>query len=264
MTFPNSERFLPNPQHEPGVALAENYDGRICGSEETFTGEPCQVPARWGREDVEDPEGDTACHRHAPDVDRCGARTIHGGSDATCLLPAGHGTDRDHGPCDRHSEAARRDKRIKQAEFLLELSKTLTISRAAEAVGIARYTVYQWMDQYLDFGEAVARLMNDHVAAKRLQVAEERLFERVADDRGSSAERIFYLVNASAGGEGWRDVKLVKHQHDVSGGVLMVPGGSESMDEWEDEAREEQERLEEETPTGREIEVPNREPPPDD
>lgn len=91
-------------------------------------------------------------------------------------------------------------------------------------------------------------------------MAEDQLFERVADDRAGAAERVFFLVNMSAEGEGWRDVKLVKHEHNVSGGVLMAPGTPEELEEWGDRAEDEQRQLEADT-GGREIEATAREHP---
>lgn len=68
--------------------------------------------------------------------------------------------------------------------------------------------------------------------SQRFLLFAKALFERCSDDRASAAERIFALVNMSSGGEGWRDVKLVQHQHEVSGGVLVAPA-SPSGEAWE-------------------------------
>lgn len=248
----------PGPYFPSGRPLAESFDGETCGSTETFTGEPCELPARYGRNGDAEP-GDTACVRHAGDEPKCGMATLHGGP---CLLPAGFGRDgADSGPCHFHGEAARADRRVKMAEYLGWLAHDLTTRKAAEKTGIAQHTAWYWRRVNEDFDEACRRLLSGHVSAKRLQRIEETLFERASDDRASSAERIFALVNLSSEGEGWRDVKLVKHQHDVRGGVLLAPASPDGSD-WEEAARAQQERLREETGTGnadRAIEARSRE-----
>lgn len=248
------QRQIPGEWFRRGKPLAESAgDGSICGSRYTLDGEPCQMPARYGRSDVEKPD-DALCHRHADDTERCGVETMLGGP---CLLPAGFGVEgEDAGPCIHHCEATRADRRRVQAEFLIELSKCLTITGAAEAVGIARYTAQLWMRQSKEFRRAVRKLLNGEVADARLQRAEEVLFERVTSDDAGQAERIFALVNMSSGQDGWRDVKLVQHDHRHSGGVLLVPG-SEGGD-WDEAAAEQQKRLREDT-GGRQIEATVRE-----
>lgn len=251
MTEPATERQCPGEWYPRGRPLAESVgDGSICGSRFTLDGEPCQMPAGYGRDGVEDPD-DTLCHRHADGTERCGVETMLGGP---CLLPAGFGVEgEDAGPCIHHCEATRADRRRVQAEFLIELSKCLTITGAAEAVGIARYTAQLWMRQSEEFRRAVRKLLNGEVADARLQRAEEVLFERVTSDEAGQAERIFALVNMSSDQEGWRDVKLVQHDHRHSGGVLVAPAAPEA-ESWDSAARDQQKQLKERT-GGREIEA---------
>lgn len=257
MTEPATERSCPGPYFPKGRPLAESFDGEVCGSRETFSGDPCELPARYGRSDVEDPT-ETLCHRHADDVERCGHPTLHGGP---CLVPAGHGTDAKGGVCHFHAEAAQDGKRTLQAEFLGHLARELTVSKAAERTGVGTVTVYLWARQYADFGKAMRRLLDGHVSDRRLELVEETLFERTSDDRASAAERIFMLVNASSGGDGWRDVKFVKHDHQHSGGVLLAPA-TPSEEDWASAAEEQQRRLREETGssyTARLVEAPSGE-----
>lgn len=250
MTEPATERNCPGPYFPKGRPLAESFDGEVCGSRETFSGDPCEFPARWGRSGVEDPN-DTVCFLHAgDDTDRCGHPTLHGG---LCRLPSGHGRDADSGPCMFHEEAAQANKRTLQAEFLGHLARELTVSKAAERTGVGTVTVHLWARQFNDFGMAMRKLLDGHVSDRRLELVEETLFERASDDRATAAERIFMLVNASSGGDGWRDVKLVQHDHRHSGGVLLAPASSDEG-AWAEAAREQQSRLREET-GGRQIEA---------
>lgn len=247
----------PGPYFEKGRPLAESFkDGSICGSRYTLSGEPCDLPRRYGRDEVSDPS-DSACYLHADDAEKCGEPTLLTGP---CTLPAGHGVEgEDSGPCAHHREAAQEGRRIRMAEFLVYLGKTLTVTEAAKRAGVSRYSIYLWANRYEEFDRAIQRLLNGEVARARLERAEEVLWERVTGDEAGQAERIFFLVNASSDGEGWRDVKYVRHDHRHSGGVLVAPATPDG-DDWEEAAQHQQAELKERTGTGgREIEATVRE-----
>lgn len=66
-----------------------------CDSE-TKDGEPCELPAGYGREGYH--RG--PCHIHA-ETDHCDGETVKGG---TCNKPAGWGTNHDEGRCVHHRD----------------------------------------------------------------------------------------------------------------------------------------------------------------
>jgi len=97
------------------------------------------------------------------------------------------------GPCRSHSEAG---VPAKKALFLAYFERYLTLTDAARETGVSRSTPWRWRRSDPDFAEKLHRLevVADEIA---YEAAEETLAARVADDRATATERVFYLVNAS-------------------------------------------------------------------
>lgn len=172
-------------------------------------------------------------------------------------MPAGYGTDHPgEGACCKHAEVVQQDRARIKGEFLVAYDHFKVMRRACEVVDVAERTVHVWRDMDAEFDEAVARLQ-ESLEDRRVRAVEESLFERAVSGKARAAEVLFYLANRAP--QRWQDLKRIKHDIELGGGVLVSPGTSEDVDDWEERAVEEQRQLKEET-RGREIEGTVREP----
>lgn len=98
---------------------------------------------------------------------------------------------------------------IKKREFLKLLQEGARRGAAAEAVGITRETVRQYMKEELDFAAAV-----DQAEMDAHELIEDALF--LAAQSGNVVAGIFYLCNRMS--EKWKNVQKVLNEHSGPGG----------------------------------------------
>jgi len=90
-------------------------------------------------------------------------------------------------------------KKIKEY-FLKSLDNGVSITKASEAAGITRVTIWQWRKDDIEFDNEVNSILDS-----RIQIVEDALFLNATEAKksGDTIAQIFYLKNRSKGR--WKD-----------------------------------------------------------
>jgi hypothetical protein len=138
-----------------------------------------------------------------------GGMTIAG---TPCKHPAGYQNPDPTDPCCKvHGRQAQLEMATKKAQILELLPESGNITQVASNVGAHVRTIFEWRRLDGEFRVQFDVIMESRDKG-RAMVVEDKVFDRILNDRASPAETIFFLKNRDP--DRWKDVYKTVEQGD--------------------------------------------------